>query len=790
MRNIRRVAAIIVCLTGGLVGCMETPRGSEEVVNTSEQEISASRAVVAYQPTWAPMPGSSIPWGKVTHINVAFGGITWDGTQHRCGWLDNGGNPANYDAVVSDLITARTNAGANGTGTKILLSVGGWTLSNRFSSALAAPSANLDTFVDSCVHFALDKGMDGLDWDWEYPTRLGLGNCTESPCSRAADITNYATLLQRVKAHSLMSGKLQTAAVFGNWGLGNDIAYPYSAMNSYLDMVNVMTYDLHGNWEYNTGFTGDFTAVQTAMNSWKSNMTTDTKLNMGVPFYSYRWDNVTSVTPGSAGTPYNPPNVETQFGHNVIQPLIGNGCTLGSSGDNKYVYCSGTQRWYDYHDTTLVATKMNWVKNNGLGGGMFWMLTQDLNNELTTAMFDTLNGGGGGGDTQAPTVPGSPTTSGITADSITLNWNGSSDNVAVANYKVYNGATYVATLASTARSYAFTGLSASTSYTLKVLASDAAGNDSGFASATASTSAGGGGTCPTWVQPPAGTGYALNAKVMYNGQAYISIVNGLNIWSPAACGQNQCWNTTTCSGGGSDTQAPTAPSNLSTGGITTSAITLDWTASTDNVGVTGYKVFKNGTQITTVTGTNYQFTGLSAGTTYALAVSAYDAANNNSGQTSINASTTAGGGSDTQAPTVPGGLATSGITANSITLSWSASSDNVAVTGYKVFRNGTQITTVTGTSYQFNGLAAGTTYTLAVSAYDAANNNSGQGSTSAATSAGTCPTWVQPPAGTGYALNAKVMFNGQAYISIVNGLNIWSPSVCGQGQCWNTTTCP
>lgn len=96
-----------------------------------------------------------------------------------------------------------------------------------------------------------------------------------------------------------------------------------------------------------------------------------------------------------------------------------------------------------------------------------------------------------------------------------------------------------------------------------------------------------------------------------------------------------------------DTQAPSIPTNLTAQAVSQSQINLSWNASTDPStssgqvsGVAGYKVYRNGTQITTVTGTTYQNTGLSAGTTYAYTVSAYDAAGNNSAQSASVSATT------------------------------------------------------------------------------------------------------------------------------------------------------
>ncbi|MBI3482217.1 MAG: fibronectin type III domain-containing protein [Bacteroidetes bacterium] len=91
---------------------------------------------------------------------------------------------------------------------------------------------------------------------------------------------------------------------------------------------------------------------------------------------------------------------------------------------------------------------------------------------------------------------------------------------------------------------------------------------------------------------------------------------------------------------GVDTQAPSAPTNLAASNITASSATISWTASTDNFGVTGYEVRVNGTLTATVTTTSYSLSGLASGTTYAVSVTAKDAAGNASAASSINVTTT------------------------------------------------------------------------------------------------------------------------------------------------------
>jgi len=106
----------------------------------------------------------------------------------------------------------------------------------------------------------------------------------------------------------------------------------------------------------------------------------------------------------------------------------------------------------------------------------------------------------------------------------------------------------------------------------------------------------------------------------------------------------------------------------------------------------------------------------------------------------------AGGGADTQAPTVPTGLTAVATSSSQINLSWTASTDNVGVTGYRVYRSINLIATTTATTYQNTGLAASTTYTYTVSAYDAAGNASAQSASASATTQAASPGNAAPVA--------------------------------------------
>lgn len=172
-----------------------------------------------------------------------------------------------------------------------------------------------------------------------------------------------------------------------------------------------------------------------------------------------------------------------------------------------------------------------------------------------------------------------------------------------------------------------------------------------------------------------------------------------------------------------DFKAPTTPQGLTATVVSSSQINLSWQASTDNIGVAGYKVFRSGAQIATMTSPSYSSTGLSPATAYSYAVSAYDAAGNASAKsTSVSATTQTE--KDIKPPTAPSGLTATVVSSSRIDLAWTVPTDNVAVTGYQVFQNDILVATVTDTTYSSTGLSPATTYSYAVSAYDAAGNTS------------------------------------------------------------------
>src|SRR2546430_10919122 len=171
-----------------------------------------------------------------------------------------------------------------------------------------------------------------------------------------------------------------------------------------------------------------------------------------------------------------------------------------------------------------------------------------------------------------------------------------------------------------------------------------------------------------------------------------------------------------------DTQPPTSPKNNHVTGFTETTVSLAWTKSTDNVGVTEYDVFKQGQQIMKVSGTTLTATvaKLTPGTQYVFTIVARDAAGNSS-QDSNEATATTKPSNDHTAPSVPGNLHSTGQTSSTVTLAWTASKDNtggIGMAGYDVFQNGgaTPVASTDTPGATVGNLNAYTSYTLTVRA--------------------------------------------------------------------------
>jgi chitodextrinase len=172
-----------------------------------------------------------------------------------------------------------------------------------------------------------------------------------------------------------------------------------------------------------------------------------------------------------------------------------------------------------------------------------------------------------------------------------------------------------------------------------------------------------------------------------------------------------------------DNISPSVPQNLDAIVASATSINLSWSASTDNIGVAGYRVYRDGSLITTVTALSYSDNSLDPETEYQYQVSAIDDSANESNLSDPVFETTPAS-TDEESPTIPTGLQAEAVSSTQINLSWNASTDNVGVTGYKIYRNTTFTATTSDLNYSDNGLSQNTEYQYQVSAIDDSANES------------------------------------------------------------------
>ncbi|AJS59949.1 glycosyl hydrolase family 18 protein [Paenibacillus sp. IHBB 10380] len=727
--------------------------------------------VVGYYPSWGAYGRnylvSDIDASKVTHINFAFADICWNGKhgnpdptgpnpvtwtcQDEVGtinvpngtivvgdpWVDVQKSMAGdtWDKPIKGSFGQLINLKKANPQLKTIISVGGWSWSNRFSD-VAATAATREVFANSAVEFLRKYQFDGIDLDWEYPVGGGLAGNSYRP----ADKQNHTLLLQAVRdklnAAEIVDGKQYLLTIASGASPTYVANNELSSIANILDWINIMTYDFNGGWQtvsaHNSPLYSDPAAaaagvpdaadfnIQAGVQNYLNAGVPANKIVLGTPFYGRGWSSCQNSGNGqyqncSAATTGTWEKGVYDFTDLQNSYINKNGYTRYWNDVAKvpYLFNPSNGNFISYDDVESFGHKTNFIKSKGLGGAMFWDFSGDRNKVLLNKLASDLQGTTVI-DNQAPTVPGNLSSPSKTSNSVNLSWNASTDNVGVTGYTVSYGNNSV-NVAGT--STTISGLSANTAYTFTVKAKDAAGNQS-----------------------------VASAPLQVTTEAAVV-----------------------------DTTPPTVPGNLQTTGKSSSSVSLSWNASTDNVGVAGYTV-TYGTTNVNVTGTSTTISGLSANTAYTFTVKAKDAAGNVSGASSPLSVTTdaatvcsvaawnansvytggqrasyngnsyeakwwtrgdqpdqsgtagvwkliglCGEAGDTIAPSVPSNLSATGATASTISLTWDASTDNVGVTGYTL-TYGTTTLNVTETSTTVSGLNADTAYTFTVKARDAAGN--------------------------------------------------------------------
>jgi chitinase len=282
---------------------------------------------------------------------------------------------------------------------KVVISIGGWGWSNNFSDAVLSDTSRA-AFVASAVKIVRKYHLDGIDIDWEYPGLAGIGNI-----HRDADKQNYTLMFQGLRKglDSIQNetGKklLLTAAVGAFKGFLQHTEMGKVA--TYLNYVNLMTYDFSGGDTLAIHHTNLYTSKSYSSSQYSAITVTDfetagvpaNKLVMGIAFYGHTNEVIPNDQHG-LGVKTIGSRIFTMGGYTYIRDSLMNNKDFKYYRDKDakapYLYNDSSRQFISFDDEWSVSEKCKYVRKNDMAGVMFWEYAGDkkgyLLNEIDKGM--------------------------------------------------------------------------------------------------------------------------------------------------------------------------------------------------------------------------------------------------------------------------------------------------------------------------------------------------------------------------------------------------------------------
>ncbi|KAH6984513.1 glycoside hydrolase superfamily [Ilyonectria sp. MPI-CAGE-AT-0026] len=361
-------------------------------------------------------PVSDMSWDKFTDVKYAFAETTPDGG------LDL--SRAEPDQVPIFVDAAKKN------GVKALISIGGWTGSRWFSTSFGS-AENRTAFVNTCLDLVQEHNLDGLDFDWEYPNRQGLG-CN---AINQNDTANFLSFLEELREQP--KGKdlyLTAAGSLFPWNDASGVASTdLKGFASVLDYVMIMNYDLYGAWSSTGGPNAPLSRACDSRNNqgaadegiakWLATGIPSSQIVLAVPAYAHGFSVNNTSALGAHGKlnlypPQNsshrfhgsswdsdppvddcgnaqPPGGTYTFWSLITEagfltkngkPAPGIAYTFDNCSKTPAVYNKTSNIWVSYDDAHSFKEKGKFVIKNGLGGFATYEAGGDYNNILINAI--------------------------------------------------------------------------------------------------------------------------------------------------------------------------------------------------------------------------------------------------------------------------------------------------------------------------------------------------------------------------------------------------------------------
>ncbi|MCF7567838.1 glycoside hydrolase family 18 protein [Sabulilitoribacter arenilitoris] len=386
MKSICKSKQLIVPLILMLLflGCSKSVEKKEDPVKVLVEDLKIIGYVAGYE-DYDPFDPSSVDANKLTHINYAFANIVEGKPKFEL----------ELDSIKIPKVIALKKKNPN---LKVLYSIGGWVWSDKFSHTAAYPDAR-KKFAKGCVKLMKKHGFDGVDLDWEYP-----GQRAEDNAIRSSDKENFTMLLAEIRKQLDAAAKTDNTHYLLTIATGANQAYidntDLGKAHQYLDFINIMCYDYYHGWYYQTGhhanlypsdkerFTGN--SGQEAITRHIKAGVPANKLIMGIPFYGRMWEKVSIGNGGLYENAMSPGMIIPYW--DIIEKLKSGSYKkeYDETAKASYLWNAADSIFISWETPKDIELKAKYIKQNGLGGAMFWEYSLDKNQELLNTLYKTI----------------------------------------------------------------------------------------------------------------------------------------------------------------------------------------------------------------------------------------------------------------------------------------------------------------------------------------------------------------------------------------------------------------
>jgi chitinase len=350
-------------------------------------QSNPDKVVIGYIAGWKGVEPDRIPAEKLTHINYAFANVV-DGI------ICSGNGFEERDSLNFLKLHSLKSRNPN---LKVLVSIGGWTWSKGFSDAALTPESR-KIMTASGIDFLIKHRLDGLDFDWEYPALQGDNNVV-----RDIDKENFVAMLKSFREALDSLGAIDNKHYLSTIATGGFRKYlevnDLRTAQQYLDLINIMSYDLFGAGDDTTGHHANlYKGNPDLMPASKRNRSVQSavmdhiefgipreKIVLGIPFYGKRWND---VGPENNGL-YQSGTFDRGLSQDKIYELQSDPSYRewwDYSSENPFLYSEENREWVTFESRRSIEHKIYFMKKEQLAGVMFWELSEDPSGSLLDAI--------------------------------------------------------------------------------------------------------------------------------------------------------------------------------------------------------------------------------------------------------------------------------------------------------------------------------------------------------------------------------------------------------------------